>query len=518
MLIHKPSKSVVLRVKDPERIQRVIPKSRMLDWDGHNLAVRHGIDETRVLRNLGIMVPSPIRYYYDWPGDKRPFAHQKLTSEFATLPKRLFILNEMGTAKTRAVIWAIDYLIKVGAVRRALVIAPLSTLTHVWEQEVFATTMHRTTVNLHAHSYEARLKRLERPADIYIANHHAVNVIGTELRARKDIDLVVWDESSELRNPATDMYKNFKAMLRPDQRLWLVSGAPCPNAPSDAWAQVRLVNPEGVSPYFTHFRRATMMKVSEHRWVPRAGSAELVHAAMQPAIRFRKADCIDLPPVLQEDRVCDMTKAQKDMYQSMRAQMIADSASKRLVAVNAADQINKLRQILCGAVKVADGNYDPIDHKPRLQLLLDCIAEAAAKVVVVVPFKGIVRLLEQEISPHYTCGMINGDVPVKERNDIITRFKNTDSPHVLLCHPKVMSHGLNLTEADMLIFYAPIYSNDQYLQVLERLNRPGQKRRMTTVRIGANPLEWKIYKALDGKGITQSNILDLYQQEIAEAA
>ncbi len=147
-------------------------------------------------------------------------------------------------------------------------------------------------------------------------------------------------------------------------------------------------------------------------------------------------------------------------------------------------------------------------------MLLNCIAEADAKVIVVVPFKGIIRELEKEIKNHYSVELLNGDVPPRRRDQIISEFKNSDDPHVLLCHPKVMAHGLNLTEADTLIFYAPIYSNDEFQQVTERFNRAGQTRKMTIVRIASHPVEWGIYKAVDAKKLTQENILSLYKSVI----
>jgi SNF2 family DNA or RNA helicase len=107
--------------------------------------------------------------------------------------------------------------------------------------------------------------------------------------------------------------------------------------------------------------------------------------------------------------------------------------------------------------------------------------------------------------------MLNGDVSPNARNIIIKEFKEQADPHVLLCHPKVMSHGLNLTEADTLVFYAPIYSNDEFQQVSDRFNRAGQTRKMTIIRIAAHPLEWEIYKLLDNKMSTQTSILDLYK-------
>jgi hypothetical protein len=62
----------------------------------------------------------------------------------------------------------------------------------------------------------------------------------------------------------------------------------------------------------------------------------------------------------------------------------------------------------------------------------------------------------------------------------------------------------------MLIFYAPIYSNDEVEQVNERFNRAGQTRSMTIVRIGAHPLEWAIYKQTDTRKQAQNSILELY--------
>jgi hypothetical protein len=64
----------------------------------------------------------------------------------------------------------------------------------------------------------------------------------------------------------------------------------------------------------------------------------------------------------------------------------------------------------------------------------------------------------------------------------------------------------------MLIFYAPIYSNDEFQQVTERFNRAGQTRKMTIVRMAAHPLEWEIYRLLDNRQSTQTSILNLFKQ------
>jgi len=85
---------------------------------------------------------------------------------------------------------------------------------------------------------------------------------------------------------------------------------------------------------------------------------------------------------------------------------------------------------------------------------------------------------------------------------------------VLVCHPAVMSHGLNLTEADYIIFYAPVDSNRQNMQVVERPNRLGQTRTMYLLRMTAHPIEAPIYKRVDERGSMQNSILELYNAVI----
>lgn len=513
MLIHPPTRSLLFRAPDPLSIRDVIPTSKLIPHDDFNIAVKHTVSTARVLRNLGIDAPSPILSSYDWPGKYKPFDHQKVMAEFLTMNRRAFNLSEMGVGKSAAALWAADYLMKAGVVQRALVLSPLSTLDRVWRSDIFDVLMHRVASVVHG-SREKRRDALAVKADFYILNHDGVAIteIAEHINRREDINLVIVDEASMFRNHDTRKFKALKKMVRPDMWLWLLTGTPCPNAPTDAWALAQLISPNRVPQFFGTFKRQTMMQVTPFKWVPRTDAYVKAFEAMQPAVRFKKADCLDLPPVTYQDRQADMTKEQRAAFEQMRVEMVAEAKDKSISAVNAADKINKLRQILCGVVKdPASGDYIELPHSGRAQVLLDTIAEASAKVLIVVPFKGIIQALEREIKKHYSVAVLNGDVSPGVRDKIIRAFKETPDPHVLLCHPKVMAHGLNLTEADMLIFYAPIYSNDEFQQVVERFNRTGQTRKMTVVKIAAHPIEWEIYKIIDSRTVTQNSILDLYR-------
>jgi len=506
---------LVLRVRNPQAIRSILPHVRNIDYQGHNLAVRHGMDEVRILRNLGIQAPPPILHYYDFPIEhpKTPFAHQKETAAFCTLHPRCFVLNEPGTAKTVPILWAADYLMKIGHVRKVLIVAPLSTLDLVWGQEIFSTLMHRKVGILHG-TKSRRLELLGNDFDFYVVNHHGLSTISDHVVGRSDIDLVVVDEAAEYRNSDSSMYETLATVIG-KRRLWMVTGTPCPKSPVDAWAQARLVNKASVPKYFGQWKRETTLQVSTHKWIPRAEGYARAFEVMQPAIRFKKKDCIDLPPLLYEKRQCELSKEQKTAYSTMKNQMIMLGDAGQITAVNAADRVNKLRQILLGSIKnPTTGEYEVVNHAPRLTVLKECLDQATAKVIVIVPFKGIITQLAAELALEYSCEVINGDVSKNQRNAIINRFKTQTDPRVLLCHPRVMAHGLNLTEADMTVFYGPIFSNNDDQQVIERFNRPGQTRKMTIVQIGASPLEWSIYQLVAGQKLGQESMLSLYQNEI----
>ena len=131
------NKLLVFKTRNPQRYQ-LIPKHHAEPIQGgYRVAVWWGLDEVRVLKNLGVKnVPSPIYGRYDWPGRYKPMAHQKETASFLTLNRRAFVLNDPGTGKTMAALWAADYLMKRGEVRRCLILCPLSIMHSAWMQDI----------------------------------------------------------------------------------------------------------------------------------------------------------------------------------------------------------------------------------------------------------------------------------------------------------------------------------------------------------------------------------------------
>jgi SNF2 family DNA or RNA helicase len=513
------NKVIVIRTKRPHLVTEKIKKSKIVGWlpDGfHDVAVYFGLTEVQALTDLKIKgVPSTIDRDYNWPGQFKPFNHQKETAGFLTLRKRAFCFNEQGTGKTAAVIWASDYLMKIGVVRRVLIICPLSIMKSAWQQDLFKFAVHRTC-DIAYGKREQRIKVVQGGAEFVVINFDGLEIVKNEI-ANGGFDLIVVDEASAYKNIQTNRWKTLKSLLTPETRLWMLTGTPAAQSPVDAFGLAKLINPDGIPKFFGQFRDKVMEKVGQFRWIPRQDAEVTVHNALQPAIRFEKAQCLDLPEVTHVERDAPLTAQQDKYYKMLKQLMVMQAGGEEVTSVNAAVQLNKLLQISGGAVYSDTKEIIEFDVSNRLNVVQEVIEEASHKVLVFVPFTHTITLLKSHLTKAgITCDVISGQVSVNQRNDIIKRFQEQQDPKVLIIQPQAASHGLTLTAANVVIWYAPVTSVETYLQANARINRPGQKNAMTVVHIKGSEVERRMYKMLQGNIANHTKIIDLYKQELNE--
>ena len=515
-MIHK-SGALVFSVNKPQVVTSVLPNAKHFRHKGVDLiAIKHSLDATKILRNLGLRVPHPM--FYDgfmWTGRYTPMSHQIDTVDFLTMHRKAFVLNDMGTGKTSAALWAAEYLLMRGIVTRILIVCPLS-VTKVWQDEAFTTLPHRA-IGTMTGKREKRLDVLNSAAQICVINFDGLTALYDSKKKKSELDgkfdLIIVDEASTYRNAQTERYKALKHINTINTRLWLMSGTPTPNAPTDAWALIRLVAPNRVPASFKLFQETVMRQYGPYKWVPKPGAQEIVKQLMQPAVRFEKAQCIDLPPVTFNNRHCVLSPEQFKMFETMKRRLKHEGDSGEVIsAANAAVKIIKLQQICCGVVK--DDTESPVyvNAKPRLDALTELIEQAPDKVIVYVPFLFAMELIRDHLSKFTTCAVVNGNVPNYERAEIFSAFQNGPEPKVLIAHPAVAAHGLTLTAASTIVWYAPIYSSEQYQQANARIDRKGQTKHMSIYHLGAHAFEWAIYDVLKNKGSMQATLLSMYRE------
>ena len=297
--------------------------------------------------------------------------------------------------------------------------------------------------------------------------------------------------------------------------LWMMTGTPAAQSPVDAFGLGKLCVPDRCPRFFGRFRDMVMYSVGRFKWIPKDDAESTVFNMLQPAVRFTKAECLDLPPVTHVNREAPLTAQQEKFYKKLKQDMYMTAAGEEISSVNAAVNLNKLLQISGGAVYTDNKEVIEFDVSNRLTVVREVIEEASNKVLVFVPFKHTIQLLSEFLDKHkITSEIINGSVPVNKRAQIFKSFQETKHPSVLIIQPQAASHGVTLTAADTIIWYAPVTSLETYLQANARIDRPGQDSPMTVFHISGSPVESKLYSMLQSKLKNHIKLVDLYKKEL----
>jgi SNF2 family DNA or RNA helicase len=512
------NKAVVFRTRNPDKY-RIIPKHKVIERDdgSFDVAVYWGLDEARVLKNLGVKdIQSPITRRYDWPGRYKPMEHQVDTASFLTMHKRAFCFNDPGTGKTLAALWAADYLMKLGFVKRVLILCPLSIMHSAWLSDLNNSIIHRSAIVAHHSKASRRIEMIQQDYEFVICNYDGLNLIAEEIVNDGRFDLVIVDEANAYKTVTTKRWKTLKSVLKPKTHLWMMTGTPASQSPADAYGLAKLVNPDNVPLFYTGWRDSVMNKITLYKWAPKPDARDRVFSALQPAIRYSKDQCLDLPPVMTLTREVPLTPQQSKYYNLLKDQMLVRAAGEVITAVNAAAMLSKLLQVSCGAALTDTKEVVEFDAGPRLGVLEEVLEETERKVIIFALFRASIETIQKHLtSKGITNECIHGGVSATKRGDIIHRFQTDPTPRVLVMQPQATAHGITLTAADTVVFYGPLMSVEQYIQCIARADRKGQDSdKVTVIHIQSSPVEAKMFKALADASI---NIQMISTSEIKTA-
>ena len=331
-----------------------------------------------------------------------------------------------------------------------------------WRADLFTFAMHRTV----AVAYGAAKKRkavINGSAEYVIINYDGVGIVSKDI-ADGNFDLIIADEATHYKNAQTKRWKILNALMTPEKWLWMMTGTPAAQSPVDAYGLAKLVNPTAVPRFAGSFKDQVMFKISNFRWVPKENATDTVFRVLQPAIRYTKEECLDLPDMVYVKREVELTRQQKKYYKVLR----------------------------------------------------EVIDESSKKVLIFVPFKHVIDLLVDQLkADDVTTEVIRGDVPVGKRTDIFKRFQTTDNPRVLVIQPQAAAHGITLTAANTVVWWGPTSSLETYAQANARVHRTGQDHKCTVVQLQGSTVEKHVYSMLDNRINIHTKITDLYHDILA---
>ncbi len=397
-------------------------------------------------------------------------------------------------------------------IKRVLVVAPLSTLSQVWDREVFEHFNHLSVGVLHG-TRERRLKILKEKHHIYAINHDGPQVILPEL-IKKKFDVVIIDEIGFFRNKQAERWKRLFSIVKDVPYAWGMTGSPTPNEPPDAWGIAKMLTPHRCPRFRKEFQRRTMTQVSQFRWIPKKDANDHVYELLQPAVRYKRDDCIELPEVTTLEIKVEQSKQVKDVYQKMMKKLRVAFHEGQVNASNEGVLFMKLLQVACGWVYTQDRKVVSLDNRNRVQEVADLYEESAGKVIVFADFTHAAQELHKRLlKKKVNCVLVTGATPKKIRDEIFGSFQNSDEKSMIVAHPKCMAHGLTLTAANTIIWFTPTTSLDTYEQACARITRPGQTRKSLIIQLTGSPIESRIYGRLRQKANLQGALLDMFDDK-----
>lgn len=526
------NQALLIRTKMAKLVAMSVPRSAIAEYDENGnpsaVLVRWELEQMQKCADIGVTVLSPMIRDYEFTGRYKPYVHQLKICSFLTTNKRALCFADMGTGKSLAVVHCIKYLLSIGEIKRALIIAPLSTLTRTWVDEFFNVDPSITVTKLHGNKAK-RLELAANGAQVHVINYEGISVIHNEIKAN-NYDCVVIDEVTSYSNHESKRWKEAYNLFKDTKYVWGLTGTPILRGVIAAYGQAALVVPHNVKfRSFWEFRNSVQRKINDFLWVDRPEAHDIAFSMLRPAISIKKKDCIDLPSMVHVYREVELDKGQKAFYVKLKEESLVKDELMQVTAVNAAVLAGKLIQVATGCIYDDDGRALEFDVSGRINETIDFIQKARneastadkGKTIVFAPFKHTAALIRKKLSEakivvdgkerKIKAEIIDGDVSAKRRDDIFGRFKEDNSLDVIVAIPQTMSHGLTLTNASCIVWFGPCTSAETYAQACNRIDRPGQTESMTIVHLYSTPAEWKLYSNLRENKKSENYLLTFYK-------
>jgi SNF2 family DNA or RNA helicase len=457
----------------------------------------------------------------------KPYAHQITALEKSWNKAHFAYFMEMGTGKSKVLIDNIAMLYDKGKINGALIVAPKGVYQNWFNIEIpnhMPTHIEKKMVLWKA-SFMKGNEIVSKEVDalfetgtdlhILVMNVEALSTKNGVTFANKFLSchetLMAIDESTTIKNPDAIRTKSIVQLGRSAKYRRILTGSPVTKSPLDLYKQCEFLD-EGLLDYTSYYAFKTRYAVlrtanfggrSVQIVVGYRNLDELSERIEKFSYRVLKEDCLDLPSYSFTKRIIQLSKEQKKIYDSMKQLALAQLGDKLMTTATALVQLMRLHQITCGHFKSDDGTTQKIKNE-RLDALMDILSEVENKAVIWAHYKYDIEIIVEAIKKEYgpdSYVTYYGDTPSEIRQNNIKLFQDENSKvRFLIGTPQTGGYGITLTAGNVMIYYSNGYDLEKRTQSEARINRAGQKRKMTYIDIIAeDTVDEKIVNALRKK-------------------
>ena len=422
-----------------------------------------------------------------------------------------------GLGKTMITYCAYEILKKHRYVSGMLVVTLLRPAYEVWPAEI---TKWGLPLNVQVLHGTKKNRQLREKADVYVINYEGLEWLLGELHRWNGplpFNMLVFDESSRLRNTNTKRFKLIRKLIGKFRRRYILTGTPTPRSLENIFGQIfALDGGKTFGPYVTGFRRKYGVEVSVNgkedgptRWEILPKYEKAIYKKIAPLIiRFGDEE-LDMPKLIINDIFVDLPKKARIIYDDIDRDFITVINKDIVTAKNAGVRSQKCRQVANGGLYLKQGSdAATVIHDEKTNAVLEIIDELEGKPVLIGYEFHHDRDRLLKVLPKGTPWIGGDGVSMTRQREIIKAWNHGDLP-VLLGQIHSIAYGLNLQESGYhIIMPSLIWDLEDYEQLIKRIWRQGQKAKKVFIHriIARNTVDEIVVEALLYKGDRQRRL------------
>lgn len=444
--------------------------------------------------------------------DLQPHQREAFAKQVRSRVGALFM--DMGTGKSRTAIELAHY--RANRVRNVVWFCPVSlkeTIRHEICKHtdarpedicVFDDKVNQRSVDMNCDWYVVGIESMSSSVRLKFAANSIIS----------ERSMVIVDESSYIKGHRSARTNWITQISHRARYRLILTGTPITQGVQDLYAQMRFLSPKilGYSSFYSFSNNHLEYSEKYPGMIVSAHHTEWLAAKIQPYVyQVTRQECMELPQRLYETRVCRLTDDQHCEYENAKYRildMIDEDGELNSYAIF--QLFTELQQIASGFVRCKENGQlidKELDHH-RLDILaqvaLECDPEA--KIIVWAKYRHDIKAIRKTLAGTFgndCCEQYYGDINERDRAEAVARWQDPQGARFLVATQSTGSHGLNLTEANYVIFYNNGFKYSDRIQAEARIHRYGQEKQVTYIDVTTDAgIDKRIHDALEKKGDT----------------
>lgn len=397
-------------------------------------------------------------------------------------PKMLWWLAGCSTGKTLAAYKIAEIM----GFKKTLVITTKAGATAAWLKDANKHLENVTVVAPVGNDLKLKKNSLRAKFEgtfIYVMNYESAWRLGKELM-EFGFDFIVADESHKAKANTSAQSKGLAEIAARIPYKLAMTGTGFDDRPTDVYGQVRYLDPvrlprvgwssQILGKYTDFFDHYTNYYVHDNIKIPKGyKNQDELREILNPFTLYVDSELVlDLPKVLDIERIVPMNKAIRTAYQDMGNNFLVRMEHEVVTADSILEQGLRLHQITSGYLPNGVGEATAIvadKENPKLQATLEILDELGGKpVVIFTRFREDVRILQRNLESNgYSVRLLTGSVNQQ------MEWQYEGQGQVLIANIQAGGEAVDLTRARYCIYYSIGHSRSSFVQSLARIRRVG---------------------------------------------